>query len=151
MMPINEEFDGYNNQPGEMYLVRFENTHKQMDWQIGYGRQFVIFDNKKAGKLTYTPHVAVGATTGKHLTVYTKKGEYWEFDEYSKDEFQGFNVTAGHKLEYQYGRVSAFVDQRFTHSQLSHQFMDGTATYKMNYMPVTVGVGFDIYKFKPKK
>lgn len=155
-IPINEEFDGYNNQQGEMYLVRFENTHRQMDWQIGYGRKIVLMDHNKAGKLTYTPHIEVGATTGRHLTVYTKPNEYWEFDDFykEKDEFQGFNISVGHRLEYQPGKdgkVSLFIDQKFTHSSLNHQFMDGAATYKMNYMPVTVGVDFDIYKFKPKK
>ncbi|MBY0515646.1 MAG: hypothetical protein K2P81_01970 [Bacteriovoracaceae bacterium] len=152
VMPINEEFDGYNAKPGEMNLVRFENTHKQMDWQIGYGRKFVIFDNKKAGQLSYTPQAFVGLTTGKHLTVYTKEGEYWEFDDFEdKSRIQGVNAALGHELEYKRGKFGVFAAQKVTVSHLKQGFMDGTAEFNMMYVnPITVGITIDLYKTKKK-
>jgi hypothetical protein len=146
-MPINEPFDGYNNQVGEMYLVRFENTHRQMDWQLGYGRKLEIFDNKKAGKLIYIPRVDVGVTSGQNYSVYTKKGEYWEYDGVpDKHRIQGLNASVGHRLEYEKKDVTLFVDQKVTASKLKHGFMDGEASYQMLYSPVTFGVGFNIYR-----
>jgi len=149
VMPINEEFDGYNNQPGEMHLTRFENTHKQMDWQIGYGRKLVIFENPKAGKLSYIPRVDVGLTSGQNRTVYVKKDEYWEFDEKEdKHRIQGVNASVGHRIEYERGKVGMFVDQKVTVSKLQHGFLDGTASYNMLYSPITFGLSFQIYQQK---
>jgi hypothetical protein len=146
-MPINESFDGYNNQVGEMFLVRFENTHKQMDWQLGYGRRIQFFDTEKKGKLTYIPRVDVGITSGENYTVYTQEGQYWEYDGFrDKHRIQGINVSVGHRLEYEKNRLTLFVDQKVSGSRLKHGFMDGEASYNMIYSPVTFGVGLNIYK-----
>jgi hypothetical protein len=149
VMPINEIFDGYNNQPGQMHLTRFENTHKQMDWQIGYGRKMVVFDTPKAGKLSYIPRVDVGLTSGKNRTVYVKEGQYWEYDEIEdKHRIQGANLSIGHRVEYERGKVGLFVDQKVTASKLHHGSLDGTASYNMLYSPVTFGLSFQIYQKK---
>tara|TARA_R110000868_G_scaffold334233_5_gene594969 strand:+ start:5288 stop:6466 length:1179 start_codon:yes stop_codon:yes gene_type:complete len=151
MMPINEEFDGYNNEPGQMHLTRFENTHRQMDWQIGYGRRFVIFESDRAGKLSYIPRVDVGITSGQNKSVYLKEGEYWEHEEVQdKEKVQGVNASIGHRVEYQRGKVSIFADQKFTVSKLENGFMDGRANFNMRYMPVTVGIGVDLFKVKSR-
>ena len=152
VMPIDKPFDGYDNKPGEMHLTRFQNTHMQMDWEIGYGRKFVIFSGKKSGTLSYTPAVSVGITSGEADDLYLKKGAYWDYDEVvDKNRIQGVNISASQRLEYQRGRVSVFVDQKYTHSELKHGFMDGTATYSMNYMPISFGVGFTLFDIKQKR
>jgi hypothetical protein len=151
VMPINEKFDGYNNQPGEMHLTRFESTHKQMDWQVGYGRNITLLENEKAGKLVYTPSVHVGVTSGKHVDVYVKENEYWDFDNYEdKTRIQGANVGIGNRLMYEKGKVSVFAENRMNFSHLEHQFMDGKAEYNMKYMNTTFGVGFKLFETKPK-
>lgn len=151
VMPINEEFDGYNNQQGEMHLVRFESTHKQMDWQVGYGRNITLLETQKAGKLVYTPSVHVGVTSGKHLDVYLKPNEYWEFNDYEdKTRIQGANFSIGNRLMYEYGKFNAFVENRFNFSHLEHQFMDGKAEYNMKYTNTTFGVGMKIFETKGK-
>ena len=40
---INKPFDGYNQTPGEMELVRNENTYMQMIFEIGYGKRLITF------------------------------------------------------------------------------------------------------------
>lgn len=152
VMPINEPFDGYNNQPGQMHLTRFENTHKQMDWQIGYGRKFVIMDSKRAGQLTYTPQVYAGLSSGMPTAVYVKEGEYWDFDHSGdKHQLQGMNAAVGHSLEYKYGKVAVFAAQKLTVSHLKQDFFDGTAEFNMMYVnPLTVGVTVDLFKLKKK-
>jgi len=151
VMYLNKPFTGYNNVPGEMHLVRFENTHYQMDWQIGYGRKLVIFDGEKSGKLSYTPRVDVGLTSGQNYTVYLKENEYWEYDGFKdRHRVQGVNASIGHRVEYQRGRVGLHVDQRMVFSRLNQGFMDGTANFNMQYSPITFGVSFDLYTIKKK-
>jgi len=153
VMPINENFDGYNNQPGEMHLTRFENTHMQMDWQVGYGRNITLLDANKYGKLVYTPSVHAGVTTGQHLDVYVKEGEYWEFNDYKdKSRVQGANVSVGNRLKYEVGKFNTFVENRFNFSHLEHPFMEpgGKASYNMMYTNTTFGIGYQFYQTKPK-
>lgn len=151
MMPINEPFDGYNDKLGEMHLTRFESTHRQMDWQFGYGRNITLMNNDKYGKLLYTPSIYAGVTSGQHVDVYAKPNEYWEFNDYEdKHRIQGLNASFGNRLQYEYGKASVFVENKTTVSHLKHQFMDGTAEYNMKYNATTFGLGFKLYETKPK-
>ncbi len=152
VMPINEPFDGYNNQPGQMHLTRFENTHKQMDWQIGYGRKFVVFDGKKAGQLSYTPQVFAGVTSGAPVSIYQKEGQYWDYDEHVDDmHILGANASVGQMLEYKRGHVGIYAAQKFTVSHYKQGFMDGKAEFDMKYAsPITFGVTFDLATVRAK-
>lgn len=131
-------------------LMYLGNTHRNMNWQIGYGRQFVIFENKKAGKLTYTIKGDVGISTGQARSVQIVPGEKW--DDYQDDhKIQGYNYSLGQRLEYQRGKVSLFIDQKMMRSNLKHGFYDGTIEYNLNYNPITFGVGIDLFTKKKKK
>jgi hypothetical protein len=151
MMPINEPFDGYNDQPGQMHLTRFENTYRQMDLQLGYGRDITVADTHKYGKLVYTPSIYAGVSAGYHLDVYNKPGAYWDYDDHQDPlKIQGANVAVGNKVRYEYGRANIFVENKFTFSHFKHQFMDGTAEYNMKYNATTFGLGFQLNKNRPK-
>jgi hypothetical protein len=151
-VPINEEFDGYNNQPGEMFLVRFQNTHMQMAWQVGYGYDIKIFDSQKAGKLSIRPAVYLGMMTGRHLTVYTKPGEYWDYDEYEdRDRIHGPMFSVGLRLNYRIKNFNLFVDTKYSKAWITHGFMDGTAKYEHQQIPLTFGVGYTLKTKKKKK
>jgi hypothetical protein len=147
IIDVNEEFDGYNNQLGEMFLVRFENTHMQMQWTVGYGYDFSILTSKIWGKLSIRPSIHVGIMTGENYSVYVKEGEYWEFDD-NKDNYriQGAVVAAGLRLNYKYKRFNIFVEGQLAHARLKHGFMDGTARYDLNYQYVTFGIGYQLTK-----
>ena len=147
VMPVREKFDGYNNQPGEMHLWRLENTYRQVNPQIGYGRKIDIVDSKKYGKVSYTPSVQVGLIAGNSYSAYMKVDNYWESDnKEQKWGVKGATFSAGQRLEYEKGRVAVFMDQKFTTSKIKQTFLDGTATYRLNYMPLTLGVAVRIYK-----
>jgi hypothetical protein len=156
VMPLDEQFDGYNRQLGEMYLTRFENTHKQMTWQIGYGRRFTLYKSPdQKTEVRWTPHVHAGIMTGEHFTVYEKKDQYWEFDDYldTKNPVQGAVFSVGHSLEVQRGKVSLFVDQKYNYSHVKHGFGSegGTAEYDFRFMPITFGIGIDLFNPNKKK
>ncbi|MCO4794774.1 MAG: hypothetical protein KC493_13730 [Bacteriovoracaceae bacterium] len=151
-MAIDEEFDGYNNQPGEMYLVRFENTHLQMEWSLGYGYDLKLIDSDKFGTLSVRPEVFLGMMTGGNLTVYTKEGTYWDYEDYKQPmEVQGVMYSAGLRVNYQIRNFNFFAEGKTSVAHMNHGFMDGTAKYKLEYSAVTVGVGYTFKKKKKKK
>jgi hypothetical protein len=131
-------------------LLYLGNTHQNMIWQIGYGLQFTLFNTPKAGKLNYTIKGDVGLNTGKARSVHIVPGVAW--DDYIDDsKIQGINASLGHRLEYQRGKVSLFLDQKTIYSRIQHGFYDGTIDYNLRSTPTTFGVGVDLFTKKKKK
>jgi hypothetical protein len=146
----NGDDHSYNSIPDGQAGIEIKNTHLLMNYQIGYGRKFTIFDTKKAGKLSYTPHVDAGVTIGGARSIYIVKSEGWR-EHSDKLGVQGFNQSIGHRLEYQKGRVGVFVDQKYTTSKIKHSFLDGQASYNLDYSTIALGVSIDLYTPKIKK
>ena len=104
---------------------------------------------QKAGKLSYTIKGDVGISTGKARSVHIIPGQAW--DDYSDDhKIQGLNASIGHRMEYQRGRVSLFVDQKTIVSKMHHGFYDGTIDYNLRATPTTFGVGIDLFTKKKR-
>ena len=134
--------------------ITLQNTHLLMAWQIGYGRKFKIFDTQKAGKLTYVVRADVGLQTGAARTIIidkTNPNNMTWVQKYDDFGIQGYNADVGHRLEYQRGRFGLFVDQKMVFSKIETGFMEGTASYNMQYTPTTFGVSFDLITFGKKK
>ena len=149
---LNEKFDGYNNIPGEMYLVRFQNTHLQMEYSIGYGYDLKIIDSEKYGSLSLRPEVFLGIMTGGNLTVYNKPGKYWEYDHFKQPlEVQGIMYSGGLRVNYEIKNFNFFVEGKASIAHLNHGFMDGRASYNLEYQSLTFGVGYTFKKRKKKK
>jgi len=148
---VEEETTNFSSPiPEGSNLLYLGNTHMNLITQIGYGRQFVVFDTKKAGKLSYTIKGDIGINTGKARSVHIIPGVAWD-DYKGEPRFQGVNASIGHRLEYQRGKVSLFVDQKTIWSKMEHEFYDGTINYNLRSSPVTFGVGIDIFTKKRKK
>lgn len=153
-MDINEEFDGYNNQVGEMYLVRFENTHMQMAWQLGYGYEIKLIDSQKFGTFSVRPAVLIGVMSGMHYDVYIQEGEYWEFDDYKdQHKIQGPMASVGLRVNYKIKNFNLFVDGKYSYAQLKHGYGDpnGYAEYDLSYKALTFGIGYTLPTGKNKK
>jgi hypothetical protein len=146
-----EEKDDFSQTIPEGYnMLYLGNTHLNMVWQIGYGRQLTLFESKKAGKLTYIPKADIGISTGAARSVRIVPGVAW--DDYTDDyKVQGYNASVGHRLEYQKGIVSMFVDQKVIFSKTKHGFYDGTAEYNLISTPLTFGIGIDLFSKKKKR
>jgi hypothetical protein len=136
--------------PEGQKMLYLGNTHMNLIWQVGYGRQFVIFDTKAAGKLSYTVKGDVGINFGEARSVHIIPGVSWD-DYIDKPGIQGINASIGHRLEYQRGRVSLFVDQKTIYSKMEHGFYDGTINYNLRSTPTTFGIGIDIFTKKKHK
>lgn len=150
---INRPFDGYNQQPGEMELVRNQNTHLQMTFEVGYGHRFKFLDTK-FGNITYVPSIAVGVMTGKNLTVTVKEGEWWEFDD-GLDNLgvQGFggSITNRIELNTKNEKFGIFYENKLGYYKQEHGFMDGTQKYDLKFQGNSFGLKFMIYNPKNRE
>lgn len=141
VQPIREQFDGYNNKPGESHIWRFESTYWQVNPQIGLGVKLNLTKPSRKTQLTLTPYVQGGIMVGNTYTAVMQKDNYWESDSNQQHfKYQGTTVTAGAKLEYGGKRWGVFLDSKITRADVKTDFLDGTAKYKMTYIPTTLGV-----------
>lgn len=138
----------YNDESGD-WGVHLQNTHKNMVWQIGYGRKFKIFEGRKGATLTYIPRIDAGFQTGAaNSNMFYQGADYEQNDKFG---LQGFNVSLGHRLEYQKGAMGVFIENRTQLTKTKQGFMDGTATYTTVYSPTTFGISFDLFTSGKKK
>lgn len=145
--PVNKPFDGYDQEPGESELVRNENTHLQMTFEVGYGHRFNLAKGKY-GSITYVPSIAVGIMVGQNFTVMIKPDEWWEFDDYIDPYgIQGFGGSITNRLEFntKKERFGLYYENKFSYYRQNHGFLDGTQKYNLMYMGNSFGMKFMIY------
>ena len=151
--PVNKPFDGYNQEPGESELVRNQNTHKQMTFEIGYGHRFKLLDSK-LGSISYVPSVGLGVMVGENYTVMIQKDGWWDFEE-GKDAhgIQGFGGSITNRLEFntKKERFGMFYENKLALYHQDHGFMDGTQKYNLGFMGNSVGMKFMIHNPNNKK
>ena len=135
--------------PSGQSAVEIQNTHLLMNYQIGYGRKFTLLDNNKVGKINYIVRADMGITTGGARTIYINEQRQW-IENRDKLGIQGINKSIGHRLEYQKGKVGAFIEQKYTTSTMEHGFLDGTASYKLDYSTIQFGINVDVLTMNKK-
>jgi hypothetical protein len=151
--PIYTPFDGYNQSPGESELLRNQNTHKQMSFELGYGHRFKLLDSK-LGSINYIPSIGVGVMVGENITVMIKEGQWWEYDDY-KDKYgiQGFGGSITNRLEFNTPkeRFGVFYENKIGLYHQKHGFLDGTQEYNLGFVGNSVGMKFMLYNPNNKK
>jgi hypothetical protein len=151
--PINRPFDGYNQDPGESEIVRNQNTHKQMSFELGYGHRFKLFDGK-LGSIDYVPSLGLGVMTGANYTVVIKENDWWGFED-NLDNFgvQGLGGSLTNRIEFNLKKesVGIFYENKLSYYQQKHGFLDGTQEYNLGYMGNSVGFKFMILNPKNQK
>lgn len=150
---INKPFDGYDQTPGESELVRNQNTHKQMTFEIGYGYRFKLLDSK-FGSISYVPSIGVGVMVGENLSVMVKEGQWWEFevglDKYGVQGFGG-SITNRIELNTPKERFGLFYENKLAYYKQDHGFLDGNQKYNIGFMGNSVGMKFMIHNPNNKK
>ena len=143
---INRPFDGYNQSPGEMELVRNENTKGEILLEIGYGNRIKLINN-----ITYISSIGIGLACGKNLIVVIKDNEWWEFDKYKqKLEVQGFGGSLTNRIEFntKKDRFGIFYENKLSYYKQNHGFMDGSQKYDLKLIGNSIGVKFMINNSK---
>jgi hypothetical protein len=141
--------------PGQVYMVSWENSHKLLQFEAGYGHEFDLVKVRGAPIVKFTPEVAVGVYTGIRNSSYTKKDNSWEWDQYdgTQTKIMGASVSAGATVEVndRRDRIGAFVQGKYSAGKMSYDFLDGNATHNLNYKSVTMGVNFKVIGNKKEK
>ena len=144
---INRPFDGYNQSPGEMEIVRNENTRREMIFEIGYGHRFKLLD-AKIGNITYVPSMGLGLCFGQNLIVVVKEDDWWSYDKYKqKSEIQGFGGSLTNRIEFntRKERFGIFYENKLSYYRQNHGFMDGNQKYDLKLIGNSIGIKFMIY------
>ncbi len=147
---INRPFDGYNQSPGEMELVRNENTKSEILLEIGYGYSFKLIDDK-IGNIAYVTSMGLGLSFGQNLVVVVKEGDWWNYDRFKqKPEIQGFGGSITNRLEFNTSKekIGIFYENKLSYYKQNHGFMDGNQKYDLKLMGNSLGVKFMIYNSK---
>jgi len=151
--PVNRPFDGYNQLAGESEIVRNQNTHKQMTFELGYGYRFKLLDSK-FGSISYVPSIGAGVMVGENLSVEIKQNAWWDFNDY-KESFgvQGFGGSITNRIEFnsKKERFGVFYENKLGYYHQEHGFLDGTQKYNLGFMGNSVGMKFMIHNPKNKK
>lgn len=143
--------NGYGNPiPAGKDGLWIQNSHLNLQVQVGYGRQLTLFASKKYGRITYIPKVDVGLNYSKARTINYVEGQPWELYNHTS-EINGFNASVGHRLEYQKGVLGIFADHKVTYSKMNQEFLDGSAQYNLVSAPLTFGVSVDLFSKKKNK
>jgi hypothetical protein len=151
--PINTQFYGYTHTPGESKLVRNQNTHQQMTFELGYGHRFNLIDSK-FGKISYIPSIGLGVMVGANLTVVVQEGQWWDFDKnLDKLGVQGFGGSITNRLEFNTPKekFGVFYENKIGHYKQEHGFLDGTQKYNLTFIGNSVGMKFMINNPNNKK
>jgi hypothetical protein len=148
--PVNKPFDGYDQVPGESELVRNQNTHKQMSFEIGYGHRFTLLDSK-FGSISYVPSIGVGIMVGENYTAMIKEGQWWDFEDNIDSQYvQGFGGSITNRIEFnsKKERVGVFYENKLAYYKQNHGFLDGSQKYNLGFMGNSFGLKFMIYNPK---
>jgi hypothetical protein len=144
---IDKPFDGYNQVPGESEIISNDNTHRQMSFELGYGRRFKLIDTK-IGSIRYVPSIGFGIITGENYSEVIKPNEWWESDKYEAPYgIKGYGGSITNRLEVnsKNERVGFFYENKFANYKMDHAFLDGTQSYNLSFMGNSVGMKFMIY------
>lgn len=138
--PLNGPLNGTDRQPGDMALHEMKNTHRQFEFEVGYGREFTLLRTNNNSSLIYRPAVYAGVMAGHAVSGYGDAS--WD-DTY---KVQGVVASVGNKVEFRYkDRISVMAEYKVSGAKLQQGVMGGTATYDMVYTPLTFGVGIKLF------
>lgn len=151
--PLDKPFDGYNQTPGESEIISNKNTHKQMAFEIGYGRRFVLLDSRR-GSISYIPAVGVGVMVGENDSAVIQEGKWWDFDDYG-DSYgvQGLGASLTNRVEFNgpKERFGIFYENKLSAYKQEHGFLDGTQKYDLKMMGNSVGVKLMLFNPENRK
>lgn len=140
----------YSSIPDGQAGVEIQNTHLLMNYSLGYGRKFNIMDNK-SGKITNIVRVDAGVMVGAARSIYIVKDTGWN-EARDKTRIQGMSASLGDRLEYQKGKVGAFVEWKYSKlGPQEYKFLDGKATSKGgDFSTINFGVSVDVLDLNRK-
>jgi hypothetical protein len=145
---VNTPFHGYVQTPGEMKLVRNENTYRQMEYEVGYSHRFKLVSSKKFGTLSYIPGISAGFQMGATYSVIVQKDAWWDFDDFrEKTKIQGLGGSIRNKIEWMCPkeRFGIFYENKSAFYHRRHGLLDGAQEFNLMYTANYIGLTFMVY------
>ncbi len=161
-MPLRPQFDeNHQMKPGTLGVVSWENSHKLLQPEVGYGREFTLIKSKGQPILKYTPEVGVGLFLGEQNASYIGKSGYeWDVESYSDGsnsnkniKLMGYSASVAQRLELNNRKdnVGAFVEHKFSYGKMDYAFLDGKTEHDLMYNSFTVGLSVKVFTLPKKK
>lgn len=151
--PVNGiSWDPINNVPGVSRIVKMELSHKQMQYEVGYGRRLNILKSKPLS-LVYVPSVGIGIMMGAANAIIVKNEQWVDYENVTdKDGINGFGLSINNRLEMRFANETfgLFYENQRSFYKMNHGFMDGTMNYNLNYVGHQFGLQFLILSHKNK-
>lgn len=148
--PTYDEY--YANDQSQVNLINLQNTHRQFEFALGYGKKINLLDMNKMGKISITPDIALGIMIGQTRAGFRDDKEYWaEYKSFEdKLSFHGLSVSTSNKIEWSFGNFKIFGDVRYHFAKIKHRIDNegGYARYNLQTVATTVGIGFNLWKSK---
>ena len=159
-MHLNAAFDPTTHLllPGYLGISNWEDSHKLLQVEAGYGREFTLLKSQGKPILKYTPQVLAGVYLGvKNSSIVGKYGYIWDIEEYGDGsnsnagiKIMGYSASLAQRLDFNNRKDSAgiFVEHKISYGKMDYGFLDGNVKHELNYSSLTVGVSL---KIQPRK
>ena len=144
---------GWNQNLGQSGIVANDKGYRQHTVEIGYGYGFNLV-KVKCGGISYIPSIGLGSMGGTGSTVTINKGAWFDYDSLRESYgIQGFggSVTKSVEINTAKERFGLFYENKIALYHNNHEFFDGTQTYNIRFMGISVGKKFMLFNPNNRK
>lgn len=139
--------------PNQIHLTKWENSHRFLNWEVGYGKVIPIVKVRDMPIVKWTPSLSAGVFTGKNNSGYiNSQGEYKVFE---KDQFKimGVSGTVGNRISItnRKDNIGAFIEHRYYLGKLKYDWADGSAEHFLRSSSFTFGIQVGLFKVGKKQ
>ena len=155
VMPLHAAFDPNTfKMTSQLGFMSWEDSHKLIQIEAGYGKQFAVIKSKGKPILEYTPEVSAGVYMGVQNASYVGKSNYvWDVDSYADNsnsnsdmKIMGVSASFSQRLELnnRNNDVGLFVEHKISYGKMDYAFLDGSVKHDISYNSFTVGFNLAI-------
>lgn len=136
--------------PEGQTAFEIQNTHKLMNYQIGYGRKFTLMDKKVGGKINYIARADLGVIMGAARSIVITPDRQW-IENRDGLKVQGYTGSLGNRVEWkpkgEDGKLAIYLEHKYSKlSDQHYQFLDGEAkTVGGDFSTVNFGIVLDVF------
>ena len=138
--------------PNQIHLSKWENSHRFLNWEVGYGKVIPLIKVRDEPILKWTPQLSAGVFTGKNNSAYINAQGENKVYENDKFKIMGYSATVGNRISLtnRKDNLGVFVEHRYYLGKLKYDWADGTAEHNLRSSSFTFGVQIGLFKVGKK-
>ena|GEM_PF-2826431 len=157
---VNETMGLHRHLPNSLHMDHWEDSHKFLQIEGGYGHTFVLAKAKGKPILVYEPSIMAGVYVGVHNSGWASAENPDELTSFSDDgnsnghmKVMGVSISTGNKitLHDRNDNVGVFVEHKFSYGKMKYDLFDGTVQHDLIYNSLNVGVQITLIKAGKKQ